>query len=47
MVLGLLLGVLLMLPLWWSARRQRNAAQQVVEAQKATPTPTPTPPHGL
>ena len=42
-LVGLLLGVLLMLPLWWSARRQRNAAQK-----QAVPTaPTDTPIHGL
>ncbi len=36
-VLGLALGVLLMLPLWWSARRQRNAAQRQIPAAPSTP----------
>jgi uncharacterized integral membrane protein len=43
-VLGLILGVLLMLPLWWSARRQRNAAQRQIPAAPSTPDQAP---HGL
>ncbi len=43
-VLGLVLGVLLMLPLWWSARRQRNAAQRQIPAAPPTPEHVP---HGL
>ena len=43
-VLGLALGVLLMLPLWWSARRQRNAAQRQIPAAPPAPEQVP---HGL
>lgn len=44
-VLGLALGVLLMLPLWWSARRQRNAAQRQISA--AAPSTPEHVTHGL
>jgi uncharacterized integral membrane protein len=46
-LMGVFLGVLMMLPIWWSARRERNAAQRLIAA---TPTSTSTPdqtPHGI
>jgi uncharacterized integral membrane protein len=49
LVLGVGLGVLVMLPLWWRARK---TAKQVLGAPAAAPsqptdTPPDTPPHGI
>jgi putative membrane protein len=44
-LLGLFLGVLLMLPLWWSARRERNAALRQTPSVRVSPNDQA--PHGL
>ena len=43
-LIGVFLGVLLMLPIWRSARRERNAAQRQIPAAPSTPDQAP---HGL
>ena len=47
LLIGAFLGVLLMLPIWWSARRERNAAQRQIPAAAATPSTPDQVPHGL